>query len=95
MGACADFNFWQVSPVDALGWAVLGEASSKWVGVSNKRIIQMQESADGPELRVRGAPSEMVEFSFWNVHTKNQLTRTCTLSAEGFATISTAEPGCK
>ena len=132
-----DFNFWQLSPVGELGWAVLGEASSKWVGVSNKRIVEMLDGSDGPQLRVRGAPNEVVgpphdsdpntvlggqelftvmdtyrkyarimdnicgsraqvvEFSFWHVHQKRRLTRTCTLSAEGSAAISVAEPGCK
>ena len=92
----ADFNFWQLSPVDKLGWAVLGEASSKWVGVSNKRIVEMRATDDsaGPQLRVRGAPMEIVEFLFFNVHQQRHLTRTCSLSADGMATISAAAPGC-
>ena len=82
--------------MDELGWAVLGEASSKWVGVSNKRIVEMHdEGSVGPQLRVRGAPMEIVTFDFWNVHRHTRLTRTCTLSAKGSATISVAEPGCK
>eukprot|EP01047_Picozoa_sp_COSAG01_P035413 COSAG01_NODE_2715_length_7199_cov_15.544507_3_plen_139_part_00 len=74
---------WTLSPVGSDGWAVQGEID-KWVPVSNDRIVKLVDDSTTAQLQVhiRGAPSERVRFAFFNVHSRTQVNRTCTLSAE-------------
>ena len=58
-----DFQLWTVAPRSSNGWAFLGEAGSKWVGVSRRRFVSVETATDGG-LRVlcRGVRGERIQL---------------------------------
>jgi len=57
-----DFTLHHVVPVLPLsGWALLGEAASKWVPVSSARFSDLRDSASGFTVAVAGTVGERIE----------------------------------
>ena len=61
-----NFTLHHVVPVlPASGWALLGEAATKWVPVAAQRFQGLQDSADGFRVSVTGVAGEDVQVSCW------------------------------
>ena len=59
------FALWNIAPVGKRsGWAVLGEVTTKWVGVSPARVTSITDSTTGVRVLARGAAGEHVVMSF-------------------------------
>ena len=57
-------RLWNVAPVEANGWAFLGEVGTKWVGASSARVTGIIATAYDLRVTVRGAIGERVELKF-------------------------------
>ena len=53
--ALADFQVWNLAP-DTGGWALLGESSTKWVGVSAARFTSVAPRPPPPASRAGCGP---------------------------------------
>lgn len=58
-----DFQLYTVAPVEANGWAVLGEPD-KWVSISTARVVEINSDPTGTHVFIRGAYGEIVNFAF-------------------------------
>ena len=60
-----DFQLWTVAPRGRNGWALLGEAATKWVGVSRARVVSVDAddgAGGGLLVRCRGASGERIQL---------------------------------
>ena len=58
-----DFQVWTIAPRGSNGWAFLGEAGTKWVGVSRRRFVSVGVASDGGLLvHCRGTSGEKIEL---------------------------------
>lgn len=61
-----DFQLWTVAPRSSNGWALLGEAGTKWVGISRRRFVSVAAATDGEGggllVRCRGARGERIQL---------------------------------
>ncbi len=82
-----------VAPVFPNGWALLGEAESKWVPVSGDRFQDLRLLTDGFVVRVTGEPGEQVKIWF---RTPQQLFRNalCKIPPEGVTYFHSSTIGC-
>jgi hypothetical protein len=76
------------------GWAVLGEVSSKWVGVSEARMKSIEATATELNVIVKGAPNEKVTLSFVAPRSQTTTTLTCTVGEDSSATFSMPSKAC-
>ena len=84
------FGLWNVAPVGASGWALLGEVATKWVGVSPARVTAISEAATTMSVRVKGAAAEKVTLLFAPPTGTASLSLTCEVSSGGSATFNVA-----
>ena len=56
-----NFNLWTIAPVLEGGWALLGEAQTKWVAVSAKRFTRVDADSTSLTVQMRGEAGESVE----------------------------------
>ncbi len=91
-----DFGVWNFAPVEANGWALLGEVTSKWVGVSASRFVSVASEASSTSLRVgvRGAEGEVVEVSFAPPEGSKPVDVKCRIPAQGHAIVMLPEATC-
>jgi hypothetical protein len=98
LAKCATYDFavWNVAPMEANGWALLGEVTSKWVGVSASRFVSVTSEASPATMRVgvRGAAGEVVEVSFAPPSAGTTLVVKCKIPPQGHATVSVPEATC-
>jgi hypothetical protein len=58
-----DFQLWTIAPRSSNGWAFLGEAGSKWVGVSQRRFDSVSTASGGGLLvHCRGVRGESIQL---------------------------------
>ena len=58
-----DFQLWTVAPRLSNGWALLGEAGTKWVGVSRRRFASIEAAPDGGlVVQCHGVTGERIEL---------------------------------
>ena len=58
-----DFQLWTVAPRLSNGWVLLGEAGTKWVGVSRRRIASVETAVDGGlVVQCHGVAGERIEL---------------------------------
>ena len=58
-----DFQLWTIAPRSSNGWALLGEAATKWVGVSRRRFVSVAEATGGGLLvHCRGVGGERIQL---------------------------------
>ena len=57
-----DFQLWTLAPRLSNGWALVGEAGSKWVGVSRRRFASVETAPEGGlVVRCHGVAGERIE----------------------------------
>jgi len=86
----ADFTLHTVAPVLAGGWALLGEADTKWVPVASARFanLSVADAAAGFTVGVAGAPGEAVRVVVGRPPSGTDLqTVACAIPASGVATL--------
>jgi len=111
LSPCADLDFqlWNLSPRERNGWALLGEVSYKWVGVSTARFSALTtgpgshvdlETGHEADISVdlRGKPGEGVVVSFappvdYGGSPLATLSVTCTIGPAGKAWAAAARTG--
>ena len=97
--ALADFQVWNLAP-DTGGWALLGESSTKWVGVSAARFTSVATTAaaagEPGRLRatLRGVPGERVTVLFAGPSHKDATEVVCTIPSTGTATAEVPAATC-
>ena len=81
-----EFALWNLAPVERNGWAFLGEAATKWVGVSAERVRSLAvNAAGGLHVVVRGAPHERVTLLFAPPDASRAVSVICHLPPSGRA----------
>eukprot|EP01064_Diplonema_japonicum_P018967 TRINITY_DN2766_c0_g1_i1.p1 TRINITY_DN2766_c0_g1~~TRINITY_DN2766_c0_g1_i1.p1 ORF type:complete len:748 (+),score=157.49 TRINITY_DN2766_c0_g1_i1:51-2294(+) len=81
-----DFDLSYVAPVNANGWALLGELS-KWVPVSAQRVTSVNPKNGDLEVVVNGAPHEEVVLTFYKTQ---PVEVRCVLPATGTAIVASS-----
>jgi hypothetical protein len=90
----SDFAVWHMAPRLACGWALLGEMS-KWVPISEKRVLAVTNSASGLSVAVAGVPGEVAILTFLNWEKDNALhTVNCTFGGSNSETWVKATATC-
>jgi hypothetical protein len=85
------FQLWSFAPRLPSGWAILGEALTKWVPVSKARIVSIaDDSIQGPTVNLKGPPNENVTMALVAPGGTDILTVVCTLGADENGMSSTA-----
>lgn len=58
-----DFQLWTIAPRSSNGWAFLGEARRKWVGISRRRFVSIEAAQEGGfRVRCRGTTGERIQL---------------------------------
>jgi len=83
------FTLWNMAPVSEVsGWALLGEVSTKWVGVSPARVSAIDHHKEGLRVLVKGMAGEKVTMLFAPPVVTDSLSLTCTVTAGGTIVFS-------
>ena len=85
-----DFQLWTIAPRDANGWAFLGEAGTKWVGVSRRRFVSVGAAPSpggGLLVRCQGTAGERIELLAVPPGASQAVTQWHTFEATGVAPV--------
>ena len=89
-----DFGLYNLAPREANGWALLGEVSGKWVGVSAARVQRVESTTDRPlDVYVHGTPGEKVTLTFAPPQGTATVDQTCTIGQASSARFSVTGAG--
>jgi len=75
------FNVWTIAPVLSNGWVFMGEATSKWVAVSNDRFSNFVVLESSLFVDIEGEPGESVDVWFLAPHSTSSEMVSCTIPA--------------
>jgi len=91
----SDFQLWHVAPVFTSGYSLLGELS-KWVPVSEGRIVEIQESESSLSVFAKGVWQEQVTLYFTQGNATNPLLipMSCTVGSAGTVTFNVPAKTC-
>ena len=89
-----DFYFYNFAERMENGWAVLGEVTKKWVGVSEARMTSIVATETGVSCVVKGARNEIVTLTFVPPNSKNTVDVSCTIGEDSSATFSMPSKEC-
>ena len=89
-----DFYMYNFANRFTNGWAVLGEVSTKWVGISEARMKNIVATETDLTVIVKGAPNETVTLTFVAPRSKTTVTLTCPVGEDSSATFSMPAKAC-
>lgn len=89
-----DFQLWTIAPRSSNGWALLGEAGSKWVGVSRKRFASVPVATEeGLLVHCDGIRGERIQLLAVPPGTSQAVSGWHTFKASGVATVRITASG--
>jgi hypothetical protein len=86
-----DFDLWHFAPVMANGVSILGELS-KWVPMSQDRVVEVNMGNKDVQVLVRGSPLEEIAFAFAMQKGRQILQASCTIPAGAEQCTITVNP---